>query len=233
MSEIKGAAAWTEATKRLLNAGQALAYPSETLVRLVKGRYIPDMPSDLAGKLALDVGFGAGNNLRFLNGLGMRTSGTEISEEYCAEVRKRLTEEGIGADLCVGKNTLLPFETGTFDLLVSWNVIHYEDNEREMIAAIREYARVLKPGGRLLLSTTGPEHKILEGARVLGGHRYEIGRADDFRNGTVYFYFDAESYVRHYFGMAFDDVLTGSHARPSVHRNPRLVYRLLRKARHQ
>lgn len=209
MSEIKASAAWTAATKQFLSSGQALAYPSETLVRIVKGNYIPGMTSDFAGKWALDVGFGAGNNVRFLHGLGMRVSGTEISEEYCCEIRTRLNADGIEADLRVGKNTALPFDTGTFDLLVSWNVIHYEDNEADMIAAIREYARVLKPGGRLLLSTTGPEHKILEGSRTLGGHRYEIGRADDFRKGTVYFYFDAENYVRYYFDMAFDDVIVG------------------------
>lgn len=209
MSEIKAATAWTTATKQLLAAGQALGYPSETLVRVVKGKYIPDVPRSFDGLRALDVGFGAGNNLRFLHSLGMQVAGTEISEEFCGEIRNRLSEDGIEADLRVGKNTALPFESASFDFLVSWNVIHYEDNEQAMIAAIREYARVLKPGGRLLLSTTGPEHKILDGGRTLGRHRYEIGRADDFRKGTVYFYFDAENYIRHYFGMAFDEVLTG------------------------
>jgi hypothetical protein len=44
---------------------------------------------------------------------------------------------------------------------------------------------------------------------TLGGHRCRIGRQDDFRKGTVYFYFDAENYLQHYFSMAFDEVITG------------------------
>jgi len=68
---------------------------------------------------------------------------------------------------------------------------------------------VLKPGGRLLLSTTGPEHKILDGGETLGGHRYRIGRRDDFRTGEIHFFFDAPDYIHHYFGDAFRDVLVG------------------------
>jgi SAM-dependent methyltransferase len=167
------------------------------------------MPTDFSGLRALDVGFGVGNNLRFLSSLGMRVSGTEISGELCKSIGDLLVADGVTADLRVGKNTELPFEDKTFDFLVSWNVLHYEDNEDDMIRAIKEYARVLKSGGRLLLSTTGPKHKILEGARALGGHRYEIGRADDFRRGTVYFYFDSEEYLHYYFGLGFSNVQTG------------------------
>jgi hypothetical protein len=50
---------------------------------------------------------------------------------------------------------------------------------------------------------------ILAGAETLGGHRYRIGREDDFRRGEVFFYFDAPNYIEHYFSQSFSDVRVG------------------------
>jgi SAM-dependent methyltransferase len=124
-------------------------------------------------------------------------------------VRGKFGALGIQIDLRVGTNQHLPFENANFDFLVSWNVLHYEGTEEGVRAGLREYARVLKPAGRLILSTTGPEHKILNDARALGGHRYQIGREDDFRKGEVHFLFDASNYIHRYFEESFSDVLVG------------------------
>jgi SAM-dependent methyltransferase len=210
MAEQRDAFAdWADAYRRFTASGQELVWPSETLVRLLKGAYVPGLDRTYQGKAVLDVGFGNANNLLFLNTLGLRLFGTEVDAGICDLARAKLGRVGATADLRVGTNRSIPFPDDAFDLLVSWNVLHYEDNEAHLIAAIREYARVLRPGGRFLLSTTGPEHKILEGAETLGGHRYRIRRPDDFRKGQVYFYFDTPAYVRHYLGMAFRDVLVG------------------------
>jgi ubiquinone/menaquinone biosynthesis C-methylase UbiE len=186
-----------------------LLWPSETLVRLFKGNYVPGLDKQYAGKKVLDVGFGNGNNLIFLASLGLSLAGTEVAPEICEMISARFRQVGVDADLRVGTNRQLPFLDNTFDFLVSWNVIHYENTEPDMRAAIAEYQRVLKPGGRFFVSTTGPEHKILQDGKTLGGHRYEIGRADDFRKGQVYFYFDAPNYIQMYFGEQFRDVLVG------------------------
>ena len=88
-------------------------------------------------------------------------------------------------------------------------MIHYEENEDNMLKAIQEYRRVLRPGGRFFLSTTGPEDQILEQSAILGAHRYEIGREVDFRKGEVYFYFDSSDYIKYYFSKFFSDVMVG------------------------
>ncbi|MDH4187792.1 MAG: class I SAM-dependent methyltransferase [Nitrospira sp.] len=184
-------------------------WPSETLVRLFKGDYIPGLHRDYAGKRVIDIGFGNGNNLMFLASLGLYLYGTEVREEICEMVRQKLARLGLNADLRVGTNRCLPFADNEFDFLVSWNVIHYEDNEAAICEAIAEYHRVLAPGGRFFVSTTGPEHKILRDSDTLGGHRYRIGRDDDFRKGQVFFYFDAPNYVQCYFSRLFSKVLVG------------------------
>ena len=200
---------WTEEYKRLAGLGRDLSIPTETLVRLFKGSYVPDMPKALAGLKALDVGFGNGNNTMWLCSLGLDVAGVELSQGMCDAFQARLDQVGYKATLKVGTNLALPFETGSFDFLISWNVLHYEKTEENIRAGILEYARVLKPGGRLFLSTTGPDHKILTGAKTVGPHLYEIGRADDFRKGERFFYFDAPNYIHYYFDPAFATVKIG------------------------
>jgi SAM-dependent methyltransferase len=202
----KWASHYAEAAK----TGEEPLWPSETLVRLFKGSYVPGLDRHgYRGKSVLEVGHGNGNNLVFLGSLGLRLAGTEVDERVCAETTRRLAELGLEADLKVGTNQALPWPDGSFDYLVSWNVIHYESTEKDLQKAIQEYRRVLKPGGRFFLSTTGPEHMILEGASLVGPHRYKIGRNDDFRKGEVFFYFDSPGYVHYYFDPHFQDVLVG------------------------
>lgn len=189
--------------------GTALVWPSETLVRLLRGPYVRGFDREHNGRRAIEVGFGSGNNLRFLASLGLDLAGTEVSGEICDVVGSKLHAAGINADLRVGTNTSIPFPNGAFDYLVSWNVLHYEPNENEMRAAIAEYARVLSPAGRCFISTTGPDHDILNGAQTLGAHRYRLGAAADFRDGEVMFYFDSPRYIEHYFESCFDDIRVG------------------------
>lgn len=200
---------WARAHRKLAESGRELLWPSETLIRLFKGPYLPSMSGNHRDKKVLDVGFGNGNNLIFLGSLGLDLYGTEVTQAIVDTGADRLATLGYQADLQVGTNRALPYESDTFDYLVSWNVVHYEDNERDIRAAIAEYARVLKPGGRLFLSTTGPDHKILLNSRSVGEHRYQIGRDDDFRKGQVFFYFDTKEVVHDYFSPSFSEVQVG------------------------
>ena len=200
---------WAESYKLFKQTGEELAYPSETLIRLFKGDYVTGKREDVSGKSVLDMGFGNGNNTIFLASLGMKASGVEVHQDICDQVQKTLKSVGLSADLRVGVNQKIPFEDDSFDYLVSWNVLHYEGTEEGVKAGIEEYARVLKPGGRLLLSTTGPAHKILLDGRTLGNHRYEIGRSDDFRKGQVHFFFDAPNYIELYFSPHFKNLQIG------------------------
>ena len=198
---------WSAFYRRAEQEGVALSWPSETLVRLLKGSYIPGLP-DLSGSAVLDVGFGNANNTVMLACLGARVSGIEIDQAICDLARGKLAALGLAADLRVGTNLSIPFDAESFDLLISWNVLHYTDNEQDFRAGIAEYARVLKPGGRIIVSTTGPDHKILEGAKPLGDHRYRIV-TDPLRAGQVFYYVDSEENARRLFDDCFTDVHVG------------------------
>lgn len=200
---------WADFYKNADGAGDVHAWPSETLVRLFRGSYIPGQGRDHEGKSVIDVGFGDGNNLVLCGSLGMELHGIEVDSEICDLVRERMDGLDYKTDLREGTNTEIPFDDASFDYLISWNVLHYEGTEEELVRAIEEYQRVLKPGGRLFLSTAGPDDYIHRDAERLGKHRYRIGDESDFRHGQVFFFFNSPEDIEHYFSKSFSSVLVG------------------------
>jgi SAM-dependent methyltransferase len=93
----------------------------------------------------LDIGSSTGTNLRMLRGLGFnRVLGLDASEEavaFCAAKGHGTLRRG---DVCA-----MPFPGSSFDLVIASDIIeHVEDDAR----ALKEMARVLRPGGVLLLT---------------------------------------------------------------------------------
>jgi ubiquinone/menaquinone biosynthesis C-methylase UbiE len=99
-----------------------------------------------AGQTVLDVASGAGFGLQMLRQAGGRPVGLDYDAGALAEVR------GVEPDarLVHGDATHLPFADGSIDLVVSFETLeHVPDAE----AMVREIRRVLRPRGRLVLST--------------------------------------------------------------------------------
>jgi SAM-dependent methyltransferase len=91
----------------------------------------------------LDAGCGSGRNMVELAPLGTVT-GVELSDTSVALARER----GVG-EVIEGSVLEMPFETNTFDLAVSLDVIEHLDQHLE---ALRELRRVVAPGGALLVT---------------------------------------------------------------------------------
>ncbi|MFC1510863.1 class I SAM-dependent methyltransferase [Candidatus Margulisiibacteriota bacterium] len=196
-------------SKKLTKEKRDFGYPSETLIRLMKGNYIEGLDKDYHGKKVLDVGFGWGNNLPFLHSLGLDVYGTEITKEMVSDVRKLMKKGNINCDLKCGTNISIPFKDSYFDYLVLWNVIHYETSEKDINQALNEYFRVLKPGGRFFLQTGTARHFIWKNSKKIGKHLRLVGRADDYRKGKILYYFGTKKYLREFLSRKFDDILIG------------------------
>ena len=200
---------WSEAYKKFHKEGTELRWPVETMVRLFNGDYIPGLNKEYQGKKILDVGFGNGNNQLFFSSLGLQMFGTEVSQDICDLISKKLSALDISVDFRVGTNSELPFDDNSFDYLVSWNVLHYEGDREGIIQGLREYKRVLKPGGRLLVSTVGRDNSVFRNSESLSDGKYRLSREDDFRKGKVFYCLESEANADCVFREVFSDVYVG------------------------
>jgi len=90
--------------------------------------------------------------LTYLKSFGA-AEGVDIDEEAIGYCRDR----GL-RDVRLGEAAKLPYDDGTFDLVTALDVVEHLDDDRPAFAEMR---RVLRPGGRLLV--TVPAHKFLWG----------------------------------------------------------------------
>jgi SAM-dependent methyltransferase len=102
----------------------------------------------------LDAGCGDGRYLAALDAeLPERIAGVDISERILETARARTPR----ADLRQANLESLPFDDGAFDLVLSSQVI---EHVLDAPAAMRELARVLRPGGTLIISTDNEDNRI-------------------------------------------------------------------------
>jgi len=157
----------------------------------------------------LDVGCAMGANLVPFADVGCDVYGIDIHIDIATNAKKIMQHRGYeNTDFREGDNRNIPFPDNYFDLVTSINTLHYEKNEEDMMLALAEFKRVLKPGGGLYISTVGPKHSIYNLSKTLGNHK-NIIQDFGFRTGEQFFFFDNERYLDHYLSMFFDNVETG------------------------
>ena len=97
---------------------------------------------------ALDAGCGTGFLAFELTARGHQVTGVDFAPAMIAEARRKAAERGVSIRLEEADAEQLPFPPGSFDLAISrhvlWTLPHPE-------AAIDEWIRVLRPGGRLVV----------------------------------------------------------------------------------
>ena len=108
----------------------------------------------------LDAGTGTGRMLELIAPHAGRAVGIDVSPDMLAIARDRLLRAGLhNAQVRLGDTYRLPFANGAaghgFDVVLFHQVLHYLDDPG---AAVAEAARVMAPGGRLLIADFAP-HK--------------------------------------------------------------------------
>ncbi len=101
------------------------------------------------GRCALDIGTGTGQFAFYLADQGFEVHGVDISEKMISWAREKARQSDLDIDFRTGDAENLDFEDNTFDVVVSRNLLWTLPDPAR---AIREWHRVLKPDGRIIVS---------------------------------------------------------------------------------
>jgi ubiquinone/menaquinone biosynthesis C-methylase UbiE len=114
------------------------------LVRLM-GQTLP------AGRVVLDAGCGQGLSLGLLQRqfAPARLIGLDADPKALEHSRRHAEQQGIAVELREGDAQALPFESGSVDVVFCHQTLHHMVHQDD---ALREFHRVLAPGGWLLLA---------------------------------------------------------------------------------
>jgi len=139
-----GALRWNEDyTSRAYNRW-TLGHPSQELVGVIATLGL------VPGSVALDVGCGVGVELVFLAKLGFKAIGIDVAPRALELAADRARAAGVELELREGSAVSLPLEKDSVDFVNDRGLLqHLSESERGRFA--REVARVLRPGGSLVI----------------------------------------------------------------------------------
>ena len=118
-----------------------------------------DAVSLSAGDVAADVGFGGGLGLRLMLervGPSGTVHGIDVSADMVGRAARRFRAAVARGQLVLNEGSLmkLPLEDATVDGAITVNTVYFV---AELTSAFEEFARVLKPSGRVVVGIGDPD----------------------------------------------------------------------------
>lgn len=149
-----------------------LTIPDENVVRFLK-----KCQKHFAAPFSfLDIGTGPGRHLSYALSLGVEGMGMDFAFESLRVIRE--------LPVIQANAISLPLADSSLDTIAAWGVIHYM-SAGDARVAVSEMYRVLKPGGRLLISIRSNEDT----------HLQQEALQNDLLDGSCLLYSKSESEV--------------------------------------
>ncbi len=117
----------------------------DTLLRLLAQQGRPGKPLGVA-----DIGCGAGTQAMLWASMGHKVHGLDINSHLIQLAIQRADQAGLDIDFAVGSADELPWRDNSMDVCLVPELLEHVENWQ---GCVREFARVLQPGGIMFLST--------------------------------------------------------------------------------
>lgn len=167
-----------------------------------------------SGQRVLDVGAGTGllclEAARRIGADGLALA-CDISLDAVRECSRSARAQSLGVAAVVGEATALPFPDSSFDRVLTRSVLIYVEDKR---SAIREFRRVLRPGGRVSVfepinraSPFGPWNKMKVAPEIEGQRKRVIEHIrGNWEHERAMMAFDERDLVKHFLKAGFSEV---------------------------
>lgn len=120
-----------------------------------------------AGAKVLDVASGAGQTAIPLARRGVQVTGIDIAANLVETARQRAQEEGLSIQFDEGDAEELPYEDASFDVAFSLIGAMFAPQPHKVAA---EMARVVRPGGRIIMGNWTPAGFVGQMFRTMAAH---------------------------------------------------------------
>ncbi|MFG3577326.1 class I SAM-dependent methyltransferase [Micromonospora chersina] len=167
LATVDGYATWAETYDQ---PGNPLIDVEEPVVRKILGGLPPGR--------ALDAACGTGRYAEWLAGRGHRVTGVDTSPEMLGRARAKVP----GGDFLLGDLRALPVSESAFDVVVCGLALAHVAELPEVLA---EFARVLRPGGHLVVSDIHLLSLYLGGVAHAAGPDGRVGMLPAYRRGAA------------------------------------------------
>ena len=139
-------------------------------------RLIFELAGEVRGRTVLDIGCGDGAFAVALARRGAFVSGIDTSAAMIDAAKARAAQHHADVTFQVAQAERLPFASGQFDVVTAITILCFVEDAGPVF---REIARVLKPGGRLVIGELGKWSTWAAARRVrawLGSRLWRLGR---------------------------------------------------------
>jgi ubiquinone biosynthesis O-methyltransferase len=141
-------------------------------------RLILELVGDARGRSVLDVGCGDGDLAVELSKRGANVVGIDASDAMIEAAKHRAERDQVDVDFRVATAQHLPFPAEQFDIVVAVTILCFVD---DAVPVFKEMARVLRPGGQLVIGELGKRSSWAAARRIRGWLGSPLWRKGRFR----------------------------------------------------